>query len=249
MNTHITQTAFSPQFRIEITQDGSPTLQQTNEAGEMMHHSDGAASETKYIYKSVIEHSLKLNPQFKTCVVGLGLGYIEISWAMALISQGLKPNKQLSLVSYEISEDLINSYKSWLNANSTNSSIYSQIVKCLDSTQNEVEVKNILKSNTLRGDLIKNYDQDNSINLICFDAFSRKASEELWTPEFLTQFFKKTAHEDCVLTTYACTANLKRALKENGFSIILRPSFNGKRDATLALKGHFMSLQSFYQTF
>ncbi|MBY0451839.1 MAG: hypothetical protein K2P92_02310, partial [Bdellovibrionaceae bacterium] len=90
--------------------------------------------------------------------------------------------------------------------------------------------------------------KDNSLNLICFDAFSQQTSQELWSPDFLTRFLAESAHEDCVLTTYACTGHLKKALRDNGFEVIQRPAFRGYRDSTLALRGRFKSLASLYRT-
>ncbi len=89
-------------FLIETTKDGSPTLRFQNQ-GESMHHSGGAAAETNYIYGDLISKTLQvLKQDCKTCVVGLGLGYIEIAWAQALISQNLRSDDLLTLDSFEI---------------------------------------------------------------------------------------------------------------------------------------------------
>ena len=252
MNTEYTQTGFV----FASTEDGSPTLLQLGEKGEMMHHSGGAASETRYIYKSVIAHCLAESPkQLKTCVVGLGLGYIEMCWAMELASQNLKASENISLVSYEIDRGLIESFGSWIHGYSEasqNGYVYDQIAKSLDA---EIEVKAVKEAldfnfrlRPVKGDFATDYEKDNSLNLICFDAFSQQTSQELWSPDFLTRFLAESAHEDCVLTTYACTGHLKKALRDNGFEVIQRPAFRGYRDSTLALRGRFKSLASLYRT-
>ncbi len=252
MNTEYTQTGFV----FASTEDGSPTLLQLGEQGEMMHHSGGAAAETRYIYKSVIAHCLAASPkQLKTCVVGLGLGYIEICWAMELASQNLNVSENISLISYEIDQGLIKSFQSWVNSNpenSPNAPIYDQISKSIDADISIQTVKEALEFNfnrqSIKGNFAAEYVKDNSLNLICFDAFSQKTNQELWTPEFLSRFLVESAHEDCVLTTYACTGYLKKALRDNGFEVIQRPAFIGYGDSTLALRGRFKSLASFYRT-
>lgn len=265
MNKDYTQTGFI----FASTEDRSPTLIQRGTNGEMMHHSGGAASETRYIYKSVIADCLKLNlPSFKTSVVGLGLGYIEISWAMEIRNWLLQqsPNLQsselqepkseaFSLVSYEVDAGLIESFQSWLAGRSgagSNSYIYDQICETLDASSPVAEIQEILFQNFKRypvqGDFFSEYEKDNSFNLICFDAFSQQTSQQLWTVEFLTRFLAESAHEDCALTTYACTGALKKALRDNGFQVIQRPAFRGYRDSTLALRGRFKPLASLYQT-
>lgn len=71
---------------------------------------------------------------------------------------------------------------------------------------------------------------------ICFDAFSSKTTPDLWSEEFLGAFFQKTADVACVLSTYACTGALKRALKAEGFVITIREGFSSKRDSTFAVR-------------
>ena len=255
MNTEYTQTGFV----FASTEDGSPTLLQLGEKGEMMHHSGGAAAETRYIYKSVISHCLaeSQNMPLKTCVVGLGLGYIEMSWAMEARTccpgpdlSRLNPS-DISLVSYEVDQGLIDSFQSWVfgTANETsNSYIYDQIFQSLNVAVPIEEVKNILAQNftsfPVKGDFSVEYEKDNSLNLICFDAFSQQTSQKLWSLDFLTRFLAESAHPDCVLTTYACTGRLKKALRDNGFEVIQRPAFRGYRDSTLALRGRFKSLKN-----
>ena len=134
--------------------------------------------------------------------------------------------------------------------NSEESSVYNQISKSLDAEADVEKVRKILADNfdihPIKGDFAMEYEKDNSLNLICFDAFSQQTSHELWSLEFLDRFLAESAHEDCVLTTYACTGNLKKALRENGFKVIRRPSFKGYRNSTLALRGRFKSLEKLY---
>ena len=72
---------------------------------------------------------------------------------------------------------------------------------------------------------------------ICFDAFSSKTSPDLWSEEFLTEFFKKVAADSCVLATYACTGALKRTLRAAEFELTIREGFSSKRDSTFAVRG------------
>jgi len=235
-------------FTIELTEDGSPTLRlrlPTGDDGESMHHSGGAAAETEYIYKSVIETVLQTSPDLKMAVVGLGLGYIEISWAIACLKQN--KNLQSRFISFETDEGLKNNFLEWLNTGKP--AIYNDVCKAMDVNAEVEEIKNMIMKNPetqpFKGNLISDYDKNNSYNLICFDAFSKKTSESLWTEGFLTEFLKNSAHQDCVFTTYACTGALKRALKANGFTLIERFRFKSKRESTLAVRGLFTSEKTF----
>lgn len=231
-------------FTIEITEDGSPTLRlqgPDNSVGESMHHSGGAAAETEYIYKSVIEAAIQRLPDLQMAVVGLGLGYIEISWAIACLKQ--KSNLQSSIISFETEEELKKNFNRWLIDDGP--AIYDDVCRAMDSSVTIQEIKKILKKNAgtfpIKGNLLTDYDKNNSYQLICFDAFSKKTSEELWTEEFLTEFLGKASHHDCIFTTYACTGALKRSLKSNGFQLIERLRFKSNRESTLAVRGLFTS--------
>ncbi len=74
---------------------------------------------------------------------------------------------------------------------------------------------------------------------IMYDAFSSKTSPALWSEDFLGAFFAHCADENALVSTYACTGNLKRSLKANGFTLSDRSGFQGKRSATLGRRGLF----------
>lgn len=222
-------------FTIEETFDGSPTLKLA-EGAEIMHHSGGAASETNYIYTEPMRAALALMPEASTCVVGLGLGYIEIAWALC------NPVEGASLVSYEIEPPLRESFKAWCLGEAD--SLYDRITNCLHPGADAKAVRTRLAANLLQNE-IRNDIRAESVdrwNVICFDAFSKKSAADLWEEEFLSKFIKNACAPDCIFTTYAFTGSLKRSLQKNGFIMLDRRSFNGKRDSALAVRGLFTSV-------
>lgn len=221
-------------FKIEATADGSPTLR-LSEEGEPMHHSGGAAKETNYIYADPLRASLAQMPEASTCVVGLGLAYIEIAWALC------EPTKGATLTSFEIVEPLRKNFDDWLN--SEDPDIYDDVAKTLQTNADIPKLKNRLRQNFLaepirsdaRGELARSW------NLICYDAFSKKSSSDLWDEVFLNGFIEQACAPDCVFITYACTGILKKTLKRHGFVTVDRLGFPGKKNCTLALRGSFTS--------
>lgn len=234
-------------FKIETTADGSPTLRLEN-GGESMHHSGGAASETCYIYQSVIEQAYQILPDSSTCVVGLGLGYIEICWALSVLA---KPGAGGSLTSFEINETLKNDFVHWVEDHSSfdrekkklYEDVYRSIQKVLMRPIEDHLIRQRLRENfekhKIQADLRRSLRGEKKWNIICYDAFSSKTNTDLWTDSFLQNFLTSGCAWDCVFTTYACTGALKKALSFNGFHVIKRPGFQGKRDSTLALRGIF----------
>ena len=227
-------------FSIEYTKDGSPTLRLPDQ-GESMHHSGGAAAETRYIYAEPINEVHRLLAfKCKTCIVGLGLGYIEIAWALSLLNKQIQPNTKLTFHSFEIVDDLKTHFLHWLN--SDQKSIYDLVVEKMTDRFSISEVKAVLNlalhcGSSLESDFSQGQLLPIKWNVICYDAFSQKTNEQLWQSEFLDLFLKNNTATDCLLTTYACTGVLRKTLNENDFTFIKRPGFLGKRDSSLAYRG------------
>ncbi len=238
-------------FQLEITADGSPTLRH-KVLGESMHHSHGAAAETWYIYGQVLKRALQAaaieKKPLQICNVGLGLGYIEMAFA------GLNSEMQkFHLDSFEIIAELQTRFKLWYQQQQASEfdSVYSLACNKLlsiDLGLLENDLKNQLQLSQINyhADIL-NFKESRQWNVVCFDAFSKKSSENLWTAGFLENFLTKYTAKDCVFTTYACTSILKETLKKNNFTVIKRSGFSGKRECTLAIRGDFMNCA--FQTF
>ena len=230
-------------FVIELTGDGSPTLRLKKSASEKqaesMHHSGGAAAETLYIYTEPFKKTLSVIKHEKPSIgiVGLGLGYIELS-LVSLLSRA-------KLVSFEKEQELVDSFKSWVDGQENKT--YDLICEKLNIKKSSV----LDKLNSLdwlcEGELTTETKTSHPFNFVAYDAFSQFTDAPLWTDSFLDFFLTNLCAKDCVFTTYACTGLLKRALLRNNFIFIKRPGFTGKRDATLALRGEFISHQHLFQ--
>lgn len=261
-------------FVIELTADGSPTLRLKNsnqshpeKVPESMHHSGGAASETLYIYTGPFKKTLEALSQIKQNylsigVVGFGLGYIELS-----ILQNLALNSSVSanLCSFEKETELTENFAAWLEEKENPT--YDLICEKLSVNKNLIfsylketnfgDLRGLNPNNktqtewNILGELTAKSSTQASIkelfHFVAYDAFSQYTDGPLWTDEFLDYFLTDLCAKDCVFATYACTGNLKRALQRNNFLFIKRPGFSGKRDATLALRGEFTSLQNLFQ--
>ena len=96
-------------FEIEITGDGSPSLRllesvdPAKDKGESMHHSGGACAETLLIYGQPIALTLQKVEKAHFLIVGLGLGYIELTIAREALLLGKKADAVGLITSYELS--------------------------------------------------------------------------------------------------------------------------------------------------
>lgn len=241
------------QIQILPTDDGSPTIEMKTDArpAEWMHHSGGAWSETLYIYRPVIELSLKYATKPPHLLsVGIGLGYNEIIAAAI----ALKNNQsRIRLVSYEKNDLLRLSFLHFILGHSVPnpSKIEIELLKAfswiLDKTNSVFKLKEnqiqMLLSRLYRDKKWKVYecfDLNNreliDVSGILYDPFSKKVNGELWDEENLKKFFAQSTADICFFGSYAHNGAIKRALKESRFQLADRLGFSGKRNCTLAFR-------------
>lgn len=233
------------EFHFLQTEDGSPSLKLGVDA-EGMHNIKGAFSETIYIYGTAISTTLEqgLKPSFLS--VGLGLGYNELLAIAQCLYQKI-PIEKIYGESFESVPELVTYFSNWLVGKPVPENFqtaYDKILSLcaakfsLEQKQIKETLAELVNSRRwhLRAELSSQTQFTTKFSCFLFDAFSSKTSPELWDETFLSDFFNRTAESQSVLTTYACTGTLKRALLKNNFVVHVREGFAGKRDSTLALR-------------
>ncbi|WP_413613486.1 MnmC family methyltransferase [Bdellovibrio sp. HCB-110] len=247
-------------FEIEITADKSPTLRLLESVdpskfrGESMHHSGGACAETLLIYGNPIRAILQKveNPHF--LVVGLGLGYIEMTIAREALLLKKSPDRVGLITSYESVPELREFFFKWLHGDT--SSMASEVVQTyeavLDSLTSGTDIRKTEILSFLRHHFKHLQDIKTALSsdvklvskyhCILYDAFSSKTTPYLWDEEFLVQLLREGSAEQCLLSTYACRVSLKQALSRAGFDVFVREGFQGKRNSTLGAKNIELNL-------
>ena len=257
-------------FKLELTHDGSPTLRLLT-SGESMHHFDGAAGESWYVYGLPLRQAFlsQESGNFKVASIGLGLGYIEMLWVLLKAQFASKSiqNKlfEMTLDSFEKNDLLQQNFLNWITDKKpplqNTAAFYDLAFKKLVSVHSQLEISHSLIDfkkhfdNEINGEKL-HFNQDLLLysgspqwNFICFDAFSKNTDQDLWTSDYLEHFLHKYAAEDCVFTTYAATTKLKNVLQKHQFELIKRLGYSGKRECTLALRGKFMDDAAIFRTF
>jgi tRNA U34 5-methylaminomethyl-2-thiouridine-forming methyltransferase MnmC len=228
-----------------------------------MHNFHGAFSETNYIYGEALRLALASDmPQLRVLSVGLGLGYNEVLTAShfiaarahsravdrAAIEQHEQQQKSLQcLHSYETDAFLKQAFQHWLSDSSECAlseeydvicSLYAKDL-CLGANQIKTQLKDWLDSKQLcLNDTFSVTGQATvPFHVMYYDPFSAKTNPDFWSEQAIRQFFTNWAAEDCVVSTYAATGDLKRALTAEGFELVKRPGFGGKRESFLGVRG------------
>jgi len=234
-------------YEVFITADGSPTLQwnkETIEGGESMHHRGGAYNETQLIYGDPLRDCLDYGGS-AVFSLGLGLGYNEFLMAAECLIWNMAPN-MIRLVSYEADPVLTQAMLDCVYGKHTAlSDIYFSVLELYEKKyrmppgllQMWLKEAHEMKKWEIRGALSAKSKVGERFHCILYDAFSAKTSPDLWSEEFLTRFFAENTAPQSWVSTYACTGNLKRALKLNHFEVTLREGFHGKRNSTLGTRG------------
>lgn len=239
------------QYEVLETADGSPTIRlwKSSQDAECMHHLGGALTESLYIYDQAIVKAMGFQSPLNILSVGLGLGYNELI-AVARAMRDQFSLEQFKMDSYEIEDRLRDHFLLWLNESVELPPLWIKLYdSILDSIAKHFEIlPGLIKMRLLelfeneQWRLFSELDADTTFtgkyNCILFDAFSKGATPNLWDEEFLKNFLEKVSGKQCVLSTYAATGSLKRALRDKSFEVDLRPGFQGKRQSTWAVKNN-----------
>jgi len=233
--------------QLETTQDGSPTLRSRSGQGESMHHSGGAFSETEQIYGSIAMEAFQGLKSVGVLSVGLGLGYNELMISALSLCF---PKVEVKIRSFETESYLRSFFLNFINGKLPEGEILQTYWKIAQlwaqkfQQKPEELIQRVLQLQKQgRFEVGQDYSLETKtekMNIILYDAYSSKTSQELWGEDFLKKAIQDWSSEDCILGTYACTGALKRALVHNRFAFYKKEGFFGKRNSTQGRRGQFI---------
>lgn len=215
---------------ILTTNDGSTTIH-LPDWDESYHSKHGAIQEAYHVF---IKSGFSL-------IKGNSISILEIGFGTGLNAfitylEAKKSNQTIDYVGVEaypveVAEALQMNYVSELDA--TNEiTIFSKMHE-----SNWEEKQNITDnfSLTKRKQFFQDISDENTFDLIYFDAFGFRLQPELWSLEIFQKMYK-AIKTDGVLVTYACRGSIKQAMLECGFKVEKLPGAPGKREMIRATK-------------
>lgn len=216
--------------KVIITADGSSTIY-LPEWDENYHSKHGAIQEAKHVF---IKHGLSLFSDSRISILEIGFGTGLNSFISFL--EAPKLNLEIDYVgveAYPVSFEEIGklNYVSELNSEAFEP-VFSEI------HQQKWEFKNKISptfSLTKRNQLFNEINEENTYNLIYFDAFGARVQPELWTEEIF-EIMYKSLKEGGVLVTYSAKGSVRRAMQKVGFLVEKLPGPPGKREMLRAIK-------------
>jgi tRNA U34 5-methylaminomethyl-2-thiouridine-forming methyltransferase MnmC len=206
-----------------ITSDGSHTLFMP-EINEYYHSHHGAIQEAKHVFiKNGLNH-LDFDKEISILEIGFGTGLnalltcLEAKNKVNYLGIEAFPLIQSDYENLNFVEQ-IDKEKAKSIFSSIHDSNWEDFVEITDKFRLK-KIKNTLQNFSL---------EENSIDLIYFDAFGPRAQAEMWIEEIFSKLysFLKTGG---IFVTYCAKGQVKRDLKSVGFELETLPGPPGKRE-------------------
>lgn len=215
---------------ILTTNDGSTTIH-LPDWDESYHSKHGAIQEAYHVF---IKNGLSLFNGKSVSILEIGFGTGLNAFITYL--EGKKANQPIDYVGIEAypvlsDEALQMNYVSELNA-AEESEIFSKMHYVSWEERHSISTHFSL---TKRKQFFQDISDENSFDLIYFDAFGFRVQPELWSLEIFQKMYK-ALKTNGVLVTYACRGSIKRAMLECGFKVEKLPGAPGKREMLRATK-------------
>lgn len=216
---------------IIITQDGSTSIY-VPELDETYHSKFGAIQEAKHVF---IKNGLDLfedGSEISILEIGFGTGLNALITMLEAEKRNLKIN-YVGVEAYPIAFEEISqlNYVTQLNSPEKKDDF-----EKMHQTNWEEEI--VINSNfriTKRKQYFTDISDENTFDLIYFDAFGFTVQPELWN-EAIFEIMYKALKSKGILTTYACRTSIKNAMQFAGFQTLKLPGAPGKREMLRALK-------------
>ncbi|WP_191860335.1 tRNA (5-methylaminomethyl-2-thiouridine)(34)-methyltransferase MnmD [Hanstruepera ponticola] len=216
------------------TADGSKTIQ-IEDWNEQYHSIHGAYQEAMHVF---IEHGFKHVIETKNYSQPLSI--LEIGFgtglnAMLTMHEAKKKQVSVNYIGVEAYPVLLDELKQLQ---------YDVLLKDDSDTffkMHEVdwENKSIITPNftlTKRQQFFQDITDEDTYNLIYFDAFGARVQPDLWTESIFKIMFKALKPQG-VLVTYSAKGSVRRAMQAVGFEVERLPGPPGKREMLRAKKG------------
>lgn len=213
------------------TLDGSTTIHLT-EWDECYHSKHGAIQEAQHVF---IKNGLSLFQNQKVAILEIGFGTGLNAFITLLEAKKMQQTiDYVGVEAYPISaeEVLKMNYVSELNADKE-STLFDTIH---ESNWGEKVLLHDGFTLTKRNQFFEEINDDNTYDLIYFDAFGYRVQPELWSTEIFRKMFKALKNNG-VLVTYAARGVVKRSMIEVGFAVEKLEGPPGKREMFRARKG------------
>jgi tRNA U34 5-methylaminomethyl-2-thiouridine-forming methyltransferase MnmC len=215
---------------IFITKDGSATLFMP-EINETYHSKFGAIREAYHVFINAGFNQIDF-PEINILEIGFGTGLNALITSIEAEISAKKVN-YIGVEAYPVENEIC------LQLNYPEALNKEKSVEFFDKilTANWEENTTINESFRLnkRRQFFEDFTDENSFDLIYFDAFGFDVNPDLWNDEMFKKMYL-ALKPNGILVTYACRTSIKNAMIAAGFTIEKLPGAPGKREMLRATK-------------
>jgi tRNA U34 5-methylaminomethyl-2-thiouridine-forming methyltransferase MnmC len=215
---------------VQITADGSSTIY-LPDWNENYHSTHGAIQEAKHVF---LKHGLEVISKSEIAIleIGFGTGLNCFLTLLAAAEQAVSI-KYLGVEAYPVTQEEVQqlNYISELNAKQYQV-VFDQLHAVSWGEKHQITKELLLEK---RQQFFHEIADQNTFDLVYFDAFGAAHQPELWTAAIFSKMFA-AMKENGVLVTYCAKGSVRRALQEVGFTVERLPGPPGKREMLRATK-------------
>jgi len=209
---------------IITTADGSKTIQ-IEDWDEQYHSKHGAIQEAQHVFiKEGLQHFFEFNQKKDISILEIGFGTGLNAFLTLLKAENYNVD-YVGVEAYPVSTDEIKqlNYAELISIKDKN--CFSQLHTVSWEEKHKISPNFKLQK---RQQLFSNITDQNKFDLIYFDAFGARVQPELWTKSIFEAMYK-ALRPNGVLVTYAAIGEVKRNMKELGFTVERLKGPPGKR--------------------
>jgi len=214
--------------KVQLTDDGSSTIY-IPEMDETYHSSHGAIQEARHVFLKYGIETLKRN-EISVFEMGFGTGLNALLTLKYAKEAGVNVNYK-GIEAFPVEQGLLDS----LNYISEIGEEYNDSFELIHSSSWNVEnrITEEFVLNKIHQKIEVYSADDNSVDIIYFDAFGPRAQSDMWDISILKKMHAMLKPGG-ILVTYCAMGQFKRDLKSLGFVVEGKPGPPGKREMTVA---------------
>ena len=216
---------------IMITSDGSTTIH-LPEWNEQYHSKHGAIQEAYHVFIKNGLYNSKEVSEISILEIGFGTGLNCFITLLEMFSKDVKIN-YVGVEAYPVSQQEIEklNYVTELKA-TDKEGIFNKMHLLSWNKKHELTSNFFL---TKRQQFFENIEDENTFDLIYFDAFGARVQPELWTEKMFKKMYR-ALKQNGILVTYSAKGSVRRAMQAEGFTVERLPGPPGKREMLRAIK-------------
>ncbi len=215
------------ELKVIVTDDHSATLYHPT-LGESFHSTFGALQESRHVF---IKNGFDLLNQSHVAILEVGFG-TGLNCALTM-HEAIKKKINVTYLAfdpYEIPKELILEFSNYYDAPISN---YLVALNAIGWEQKN-QISPYFSLSKQKAVFQTFMFEKKSFDLIYYDAFSPDKQNDMWTLDAF-KILQRCLKSEGILTTYCAKGQIKRDMREAGFTVKSVPGPKGKREMIVAL--------------